>query len=109
MNLLKKDRARALANSYVLGVMPRRTRQRFSRALKIQPELWQEVLLADAALQRLGSDLPDVSPSSKVWQIVAGEIDAAVPRKRALPWGLIVVFALLGVAIGFAIAYTRIL
>ncbi|MEM7277533.1 MAG: hypothetical protein AAF385_05350 [Pseudomonadota bacterium] len=109
MNLLQKDRARALANSYVLGVMPRRTRQRFARALKTQPELWQEVLLADAAMQRLSLNLPDVPPSPRVWQNVADELDTTAQSNRALPWWLIVIFTLLGVVAGIAIAYAGIL
>ncbi len=97
MNYLPEARLNGLAERYVLGVMPRRSRRRFSRLLTEEPAAWAAVLSVEAKLRPLIDGLDIEVPPARVWD----RIDAYLDSSASIPGGQRLSTGWLWLLIGF--------
>jgi anti-sigma-K factor RskA len=75
-----------LVGDYVLGTMPRRTRQRFERLMTEDPALARLVGEWADRLSPLDDAAPDEEPPARVWRAIESRVTGTVTPVSKSPW-----------------------
>ena len=109
MNLVRPDRAGALAAEYVLGTLRGRARQRFERVARTNRALADAVREWEERLLPLAEALPPVVPPAHVWRAVQTRI-GATPAPRTPFWSSLGLWrALAGAALAAVVVLSTVL
>lgn len=106
MNYSRRELLEPLAERYVLGVMSRRARRRFSRLFDDDARVAKRVLDLEALLLPMAWSVPSVTPSELLWQRISRQAGLDKPRPepqsdrtRLRPWPTVAAAASLALAV----------
>jgi anti-sigma-K factor RskA len=109
LNLSRPDRAHrldALAAEYVLGTLPARARARLAHLARTDTTVAAAIRTWEQWLSPLAEGAPPVTPSPRVWKVIALRLGLDPSRAAAAaPWWMSVVFWRSLAIAGFATAF----